>query len=137
MKLKNMLMPMILVIVFTAAIFGQTARETKKKTIMKKDDISRTLGRPVFARTADSLNTRVWIITQQRNREIMKTKVVKMKDTDTKVMDKPTKEAMMEGNYFIILDVTNTSSGKEFADSSAKVSIVSPTQKVTSATLYP
>ena len=43
----------------------------------------------------------------------------------------------MEGSYFIILDVTNISTGKEFADTSAKVEIVSPTKKLSSANFIP
>lgn len=136
MKINAILLPMILVIVMTMGLFGQSSHDGTKKTTMKKGDISRTLGRPVFARTEDSLNTRVWIISQNKNKEIMKTKVVKVKETDAK-MDKTTKAEMMGGNYFIILDVTNTSSGKEFADSSAKVSIVTPSQKVTSVNFIP
>jgi hypothetical protein len=137
MKIRNMLLPIMLVIVLGFNIYGQSKQVPVKKTIMKKNDISKTLGKPVFARTADSLNTRVWIISQAKNREILKTKVVKMKDTDTKTMDKETKADLMAGNYFVILDVTNTGSGKEFADSSAKVSIVSPSQKITSANFIP
>ena len=103
---------------------------------MKKNDISKSLGKPVYASTTDSLNTKVWIINQNKHKDILKTKIVKMKDTNIK-LDKTTKAEMMGGSYFIILDVTNISTGKEFADTSAKVSVVSPSKEVTSANFIP
>lgn len=136
MKTKNVILSMILVIILTLSIFGQTTTNVKTKTTIKKNEIPNMLGKPVYASTTDSLNTKVWIISQNRNKEIMKTKIVKMKDKNT-TMDKTTKEAMMEGSYFIILDVTNISTGKEFADTSAKVEIVSPTKKLSSANFIP
>ena len=136
MKTNKIFFLPVLVIIFALSIFGQSNTNVKNKTIMKKDDILKSLGRPVYASTKDSLNTKVWIISQTRNREIMKTKIVKMKDNSAP-MDKETKEEMMAGSYFIILDVTNISSGKEFADTSAKVEVVSPTQKLSSANFIP
>jgi hypothetical protein len=136
MKTNNVFLITILAIIFTVSIYGQSNKNVKNKTIMKKNDISKSLGKPVYASTKDSLNTKVWIISQARNREIMKTKIVKMKDNSAP-MDKATKEEMMAGSYFIILDVTNISTGKEFADTSAKVEVVSPTQKLSSANFIP
>jgi hypothetical protein len=135
MKTKYGLISTILFFAFTLSLFGQTTQKVSK-TIMKKNDISKSLGKPVYASTTDSLNTKVWIISQQKNKEILKTKVVNMKDSNTK-MDKSTKDEMMAGSYFIILDVTNISSGKEFADTSAKVSVVSPSKEITSANFIP
>jgi hypothetical protein len=136
MKIKHVFLSAILVMVLTLTIFGQTNQTVKKRTIIKKNEVPNLLGKPVYASTTDSLNTKVWIISQSRNKEIMKTKIVKMKDKNT-TMDKTTKEAMMEGSYFIILDVTNISTGKEFADTSAKVEIVSPSKKLSSANFIP
>jgi hypothetical protein len=44
---------------------------------------------------------------------------------------------MMTGNYCIILDVTNISNGKEFADTSAKVEVVSPSKIISSVNFIP
>lgn len=136
MKTKHVFLPVILVIVLTLTMFGQTSQTAKEKTIIKKNEIPNLLGKPVYASTTDSLNTKVWIISQNRNKEIMKTKIVKMKDNNT-TMNKTTKEEMMSGSYFIILDVTNISNGKEFADTSAKVEVVSPSKKLSSANFIP
>jgi hypothetical protein len=136
MKTNYLSLLTIMVFIFSLSIYGQSTQKVKSKTIMKKNDISRSLGGPVYASTKDSLNTKVWIISQTRNREIMKTKIVKMKDKSAP-MDKVTKEEMMAGSYFIILDVTNISSGKEFADTSAKVEVVSPSKKLSSANFIP
>jgi hypothetical protein len=136
MKIKHVFLPAILVIVLTLTMFGQTSQTVKTKTTIKKNEIPNLLGKPVYASTTDSLNTKVWIITQNRNKEIMKTKIVEMKDKNT-TMDKTTKEEIMAGSYFIILDVTNISNGKEFADTSAKVEVVSPSKKLSSANFIP
>ena len=60
----------------------------------------------------------------------------KMKD-DKMAMNKTTKEAVMAGTHYFIFDVTNITNGKEFADSSAKVEIVSATKKISSVHLQP
>ena len=41
-------------------------------------------------------------------------------------MDKTTKEAVKEGTHYFIFDVTNITTGKEVANTSAKIEIVSP-----------
>ena len=136
MKTKNVILSMILVIILTLSIFGQTDTKLKTKTTIKKNEIPKMLGKPVYASTTDSLNTKVWIISQNRNKEIMKTKILKMKDKNAPI-DNAIKEEILAGSYFIILDVTNIYSGKEFADTSAKVNIVSPSKKISSANFIP
>ena len=59
----------------------------------------------------------------------MKTKVGKTMDNmkgGNMEMDKTTKEAVKEGTHYFIFDVTNITTGKEVADTSAKIEIVSP-----------
>ena len=128
------------VIVFILNIHGQTKSNLNTKPIIRKDDISGMLGKPVFELTVDSLNTKVWIITLKKYKGMMKTSkgksMGKMKD-DKMPMDKGTKESMMSGTHYFIFDVTNITTKKEFADTSAKVQIVSPTKKMTSVSLSP
>jgi hypothetical protein len=52
-------------------------------------------------------------------------------------MDKATKETMMAGTHHIMLDVTDATSGKEIANTSAKVMIVFPSKKSSSVDLTP
>jgi hypothetical protein len=138
MKTKYVFLSSILVIVLTLTIFAQTT-DTVKTTTMQ-NDISDALGQPVFESMVDSLNTKVWIITQNQYKEIMQTKMGEtmdeMKDT-TMATTKATEKALLEGTHYFIFDVTNIRTGKEIADTSAKVAIVSPSEKIYSVNLQP
>ena len=140
MKIKSVLLSAILLFVLAIVMFGQSKQNTNTKTITTKTDISDIMGKPVYELTVDSLCTKVWILTQVNYREITKTTLgktmIKKKDTNTK-MDKATKDAVVTGTHYFIFDVANIRSGKEFADTSAKVEIVSPSKKVTSVNLQP
>lgn len=141
MKSKYVLLTAtILVIVLALTAFGQTKHNVKKKAVIKKNDISHVLGKPVYESTVDSLITKVWIITRKQYRKTTKTRIGKamnkMKDK-TQKMDKETKEAIMTGTHYFILDVTNINTGKQVADSSAKVEIVSPSKKMASVIFQP
>jgi hypothetical protein len=140
MKTNYIFLSTILIIVLTLTSFGQTTKEMKTKTIIQQKDISSVLGKPVFESIVDSLNTKVWILTQNQYKEIMKTKtgetMTTMKD-DSLTMDRATKKTMMEGTHYFIFDVTNIKTGKEVADTSAKVEIVSPSKIISSVNLKP
>jgi hypothetical protein len=136
MKIKYALFSATIVIFFTLTSFAQT----NSKINTNKDDIAGKLGKPVFELTVDSLNTKAWIISVQKYKELMRSntgkKMTKMKD-DKMPMDKSTKESMMSGTHYFIFDVRNITTGKEFADTSAKVAIVSPSKKMVSVSLSP
>lgn len=140
MKRKSVLLSTILTITLTLTMFGQTTNDVKTQTTTQQNDISDALGQPVFESIVDSLNTKVWIITQNQYIEIMKTKMGEtmdeMKDT-TMATTKATEKALLEGTHYFIFDVTNISTGKEIADTSAKVAIVSPSEKISSVNLQP
>ena len=141
MKTKNILIVIaILVIVLTGIVIGQVVSNTKNDTSKKVNDLSDVLGKPVYESTIDSLNTKVWIISQRKNKEMLKTTtgktMAKMKDEKTKE-DKSTKAEIISGTHYFIFDVTNITKGKEVADTSAKVEIVSPSKKIISLNLKP
>lgn len=140
MRRKFEFLSTILTMVLILTMSGQTTDTLKSKTTIKQNDISDVLGEPVFESAVDSLNTKVWILTQNQYTKLMKTKVGKsmdeMKDT-TRVIDKATKVALLEGTHYFIFDVTNNTTGKEVADTSAKVEIVSPSKKISSVRLQP
>jgi hypothetical protein len=121
-------------------MFGQNNINVKTKTDPKENDLSDVMGKPVFESTVDSLNTKVWIISQQENKDLKKTKtgktMGKMKEKNS-VANTSTKVAIISGNYYFIFDVTDIKNGKEVADTSAKVEIVSPTKKIVSVNLKP
>jgi hypothetical protein len=136
MKTKIMLLSTILLIVLTMSLFGQTTQNVKPNTVIKQNDISNVMDKPVYESTTDSLTTKVWIISQSKIKEMMTTNMGKMKDKKME-SDKTNKEAIIAGNYCVILDVKNISTGKEFADTSAKVEIVSPAKKLSTANFIP
>lgn len=113
---------------------------TMYQEVKAQTGISSIMGKPVYESTVDSLNTKVWIISQKKYLEIMKTQIGKtMSETNdkNKNTDKDTRAAMTAGTHYLIYDVTNITSGKEFADTSAKIEIVSPTKKISSVNLQP
>lgn len=140
MKTKYLLLSAMMVIVLTLTMYGQTIRDMKTKTVKKVNDISNVLGKPVYESTVDSLNTKVWIISQKLNTEMKSTTVGevmgKMKDKNT-VKDTEIKKAISTGTHYFIFDVTNILNKKEVADTSAKVEVVSPTKKISSVNLKP
>jgi hypothetical protein len=140
MKTKYVLFSVIMVIVLTLTTFGQLDKMVKPNHGINQSNISDSMGKPIFESTVDSLNTKFWILSQMKYKEMLKTNtgaaMGKMKDKNVK-MDKATKEAVMKGTHYFIFDVSNISNGKEFADTSAKVEIVSPTKEVTSVNLQP
>jgi len=141
MKTKYVLLLIaILVIVLTVTMIGQTVSNENKDSLKKVNDLSDVLGKPVYESTIDSLNTKVWIISQNKNKEMLKTttgkSMAKMKDKNT-TEDKSTKAAIVSGTHYFIFDVTNITKGKEVADTSAKVEVVSPSKKIISLNLKP
>jgi hypothetical protein len=139
MKIKYVLHSAFLFIFITVTLSGQTINTVKKKTVKKENYISNALGEPVYESTIDSLNTKVWIISQKKNKELMKTNMGKMMSKmDNKLsMDKETKQAVLTGTHYFIFVVTNITNGKQLAGSSAKVEIVSPLKKISSVNLQP
>lgn len=139
MKTKYVLLATIILITLTLTMFGQTKQKIKTIPVIKQKDVSSVLGKPVYESNVDSLNTKVWIISQKKNKELMKTNMGKMMSKmDNKLnMDKETKAAVLTGTHYFIFDVTNITTGKQFADSSAKVEIVSPLKKLSSVNLQP
>lgn len=139
MKIKYLLLSTILIIVLSLTMFGQTKPIVKAKTIKKEKDVSSVMGKPVYESTVDSLNTKVWILTQKKYKGMMMTTMGKKmgKMDNNMAMDKETKAAVLTGTHYFIFDVTNITNGKEFADSSAKVEIVSPSKIISSVNLQP
>jgi len=129
----------ILVTLLTGTIIGQGISNTRNDTSKKVNDLSDVLGKPVYESTIDSLNTKVWIISQKKNQEMLKSttgkSMAKMKDNTKE--DKSTKAAIISGTHYFIFDVTNIKRGKEVADTSAKVEVVSPSKKNISLNLKP
>ena len=164
---KYALFSTALTIALTVPLFGQHNHDDKTKTDMKKHDMSSKMGKPTVDATVEGLHMKVWLMTQKEHKKMMKGKMGQMmhgekegamgqmemkgmKDTSMEMgkdmkgmkhdgmgMDKVTKEAMMVGTHHIMLDFTDATNGKEIANASAKLLIVSPSKKNSSVNLKP
>jgi hypothetical protein len=145
MKIKYTLLSTVLAVFLTLPMFGQHKNDAMTKTGMKKHHASKTMGKPIVDATVEGLHMKVWIMTQKQHKKIMKGKIGRMmpgKDMkemkqDSLDMDKATKESMMAGTHYIMLEVTDSANGKEIANASAKLLIEFPSKKNWSADLKP
>jgi hypothetical protein len=140
MKIKYLFLSTVAGIVMTLNVSAQNSISPKARPVKSANDISNVMGNPVFESTVDSLNTKVWIVTQKKNRDLRKTKtgnmMGKMKEKNM-ATDTSTIKAIKAGTHYLILDVINIRSGKQFADTSAKVEVVSPSKNASSVNLQP
>jgi hypothetical protein len=153
MKIKYVLLSTVLALFLTLPIFGQQKHNDMTKADMKKHHMSKMMGKPTVDATVEGLHMKVWLMTQKQHKKMMKKMKhdgMGMKDTgmamneemkemkhDSMKIDKATKEAMMAGTHHIMLVVTDSASGKEITDASAKVLIIFPSKKNSSADLKP
>ena len=139
MKPYHILLTAILLVLLACSADGQV-KKTPKKVAFIGSTMSSVMGRPVYESTRDSLTTKIWIISKKQYMDLSKSKQGKvinaMKSTGMK-MDQATMDSALSGTHYIIYDVVNKINGRQFADSSAKVEIVSPVRQVTSLTLQP
>ena len=151
MRTKYVLVTAVLAFVFTLTVLGQTTHKMKTKPVIKKNNISRVMGKPIYESTVDSINMEVWVMTQAQHEKMMKGQMGLMlrremeslhkhpmmgRMSDSSMgMDLASRKAMMKGTHFILLNATNTVTGKEIADASSKVQIVYPSKKTVSVDL--
>jgi hypothetical protein len=145
MKIKYIPLLEILLLILTLSFFGFISHKDDAKKKMSKPDMWSVMGKPSYESTVDSLNTKVWILTQAKHRKLLSGKMGDMMHSEktsldnhptsarmndsTMGMDKASRKAMMTGTHFMMIDVTNTISGKEITNGSAKVQIVYPSRK--------
>jgi hypothetical protein len=135
----------MLLVALTLTMLGLTTYSVKTEEEMSKQDMWSVMGKPTYESTADSLNTKIWILTQAKHKKIMNGKMGQMMHSEkqsisrhptedqmndsTMGMDMASKNERMEGTHFIMLDVTNTLNGQEIINGSAKMQIVYPSKK--------
>lgn len=136
----------ILAMAFSLPIFAQYTPDTIPKSGIKPQDKASMMEKPTFQATSGDLTFSIWITTQEdhkKKRMEMKesgTEMKGMKDMGMKKdsgsmmgkgmeMDNATIDAMMAGTHHMMVEVKNTVSEKETNAISAKVEIVSPTNK--------
>lgn len=161
MTTKRVLLSAVLTIALTLPVFGQGTRDDTTKSGMKRLDLSSMRIQPTVDATVEGVHIKVWLMTQKEHKEMMKEKKgqmmmygekegamgeMGMKDSsmgkdmkgmkhDGMGMNKAMMDSMMAGTHHIMLDVTDSARGKEIAGASAKVLIVSPSQKNSSVDL--
>ena len=157
MKTKITFLTFILAMALTLPTFAQftPAPDTIPKLNMKQHDMLSKMGKPTFEATSGDLQFSIWIMTQEEHKKMMSEMSEKGmdKDMDMKGMDKDMKmdtsskkdkgmgmdnaikETMMAGTHHMMVEVKNTTSGKETNAISAKVEIVSPSNKTSSVDL--
>ena len=132
MKSRKVILSTMLIIALTLPLPAQQDVRGTTKAEMKKHDMSGKLGKPTLDATVKGLHLKAWVMTQSRH-----TKMMKGMNHGDMGMDKAAMDAMMTGTHHIMLDVTDSASGKEIADASAKVLIVSPSKKNSAFDLKP
>jgi len=153
MKTKYAILPAVLTIALALQLLAQHNHDDTTKVEMKKHHMSKMMGKPTVDATVEGLHMKVWLMTQKHHKKMMKemkhdgkgmkdTSMAMNKDMkgmkhDGMKMDKATKEAMLAGTHHIMLDVTDATSGKEIANASANVLIVSPSMKHSTVDLKP
>lgn len=164
MKTKYAILSTALAIALTLPMFGQPNHDDTTTTRMQKHDMSGMMGKPALDATVEGLHMKVWLMTQEQHKSMMKDHDMRgmkhdgmgmkhdgmgtgkeMKHDamgtgngmrhDGMQMDKGTKDAMMSGSHHIMLDVTDAASGKEIANASARILMISPSKKNSSADL--
>ena len=154
MKMKNTCFILILALALSLPAFAQytPAPDTVAKPGIKQQDKESMMEKPTFQATSGDLIFSIWITTQEEHKKMMAEMSEKGMDKDMDMdmkgmknmgmkkdsgsikgngmgMDDATKAAMMAGTHHMMVEVKNTSSGKETNAISAKVEIVSPTNK--------
>ena len=72
MTTKHVLVSTALVFVFALTVFGQTTHKAKTKAVIKENEFSRVMGKPTYESKVDSLDTRIWVMTQAQHKRMMK-----------------------------------------------------------------
>lgn len=140
MKTRFIILTVFIALCLMLAISAQTNKKVNSKSAIAKKELPSSIGKPVFESKEDSIITKVWIISQKKIKETMKTSaggnMYKMKDNSL-LIDKDTKNKMLTGTHYLIFDVINSLNGKQVADTSAKVEVVYPSKKTASVQLLP
>jgi hypothetical protein len=126
MKTKHIFRLTVLAIALTLPIFGQRNDADQTRTYTKDEDIARMIGRPTFDSTADGINMKVWIVTQEVNRKMMKGKMGQMMRGKK---DRSLRHLMMSGTHHFMLFLKDAASGVEITGCSANLRLESPSME--------
>ena len=135
MKIKYIFLSTVLTIALTLPMFGQQNQADTIKPGMKMHDMSSMMGKPTAEAIVEGLHMKVWLMTQEQHKKMKEEMgMSKMKDTSMK-MNKVMMDLMMAGTHHIMVDIKDSTSGKEIANATAQVLIVSPSKNNSSVDL--
>lgn len=72
MKTQYVLLSTVLTIALTLPVFGQHKSDGKAKTEMKTHEMSGMMGKPTLDATVEGLHLKVWLMTQNEHKSMMK-----------------------------------------------------------------
>lgn len=132
MNTKHILLSTALTIALTLSVFGQHNDDDQTRTYTKAEDIARMIGPPTFDSTVDGLNMKVWVVTQEVNRKMMKGKMGQM----MRGKKEPSlRHQMMSGTHHFMLFLKDAANGMEIAKCNANLQIESPSKDISTLNL--
>ncbi len=164
MNIRNLLTTLIGAIVFLTPAVAQHGHGAQPKDPQKQRDMSDMMGKPVLEQTTDGLTIRVWLITQNEHKKMMKDqgmiggarkdrhemmgmmhgnsaekgdRHVPNEQTQHQAdgMNEETMKLMLAGTHHIIVIVQDEASNTEQGRAQVEVQVTSPTGKDSLLTL--
>ena len=136
MKIKYFSLLLIVFIVSTFTLSGQSTNSKKTNIIKSNNDISIMMGTPAYISKADSLEFKVWILSKNKSNEVMNEIFSKMKKDNIEI-DKLAKEEILSGTNCVMVGITNKLNGHVVLATEAKAEVVSPKRENSSVELKP
>ncbi len=126
MKIKFIFRLTAMAITLAQPMFGQHNYDNEARIYTKEEDIRRMIGKPTFDSTSNGLDMKVWIVTQEVNRKMMKGKMGQM----MRGKKEPSlRHQMMSGTHHFMLFLKDAASGMEITNCSTTLQFESPSMK--------
>lgn len=130
---RTILLSTILTIALALPALGQSIYGDSTKSLMQHHDMSGMMGTPTIDSTVQGLHLKVWVMKQEQHKEMMQ---VGAEDTMRQMgINTTTKDSMMAGTHHIRIELTDNATGKEIANASTRILVVSPSKKTSSVDL--
>jgi hypothetical protein len=106
--------------------YGQRHDSDETRIYTEEEDIGRMIGKPTFDSTADGLNMKVWIVTQDVNRTMMKGKMSQMM---LGIKEPSLRHKLMSGTHHFMLFLKDTTGRMKTSGCIANLRLTSPSMK--------
>ncbi len=112
--IKYIFFATVLTVALTLFMFGQDTDGDKHKADMKHHGTSEMIGKPIVDVTVDDLHMKIWLITQEQHKEIMKgERNAEMMDKEREGAKGPMEKMGMQRTGSIVKKMEDTSIVKE------------------------